>query len=80
LQNYTIFREDYCPSCSWVDGSDSRVETRTTLGFRSIVLVYGTTPKEVMIEQTLDWCRRMTEGYSELNEEMRTKLGKEWDY
>jgi hypothetical protein len=33
-----------------------------------------------MIEQTLDWARRRTDGYADLNRDMRRKLGKQWDY
>lgn len=33
-----------------------------------------------MLEATLDQARRDTDGYSELNRDMRKKLGKEWDY
>lgn len=42
--------------------------------------VYNRTLKDVMIEQTLDWARRRTDGYSDLSEDLRKKLGKEWDF
>jgi hypothetical protein len=52
-----------------------KLEQRQVL--EALCLIHDTTPKEVMNEQTLDRCRRKTEGYDELSKEMRKKLGKE---
>jgi hypothetical protein len=44
--------------------------------YSSIPKSTGVTPKQVMLEQTLDWCRRETDGVDDLYKVMRKKLGK----
>ena len=46
----------------------------------ALCLIHDITLKQLMREQTLDWCRREADGADDLYKRMRKKLGKEWDF
>lgn len=71
IQSYEM-KEDEVPQCWLKPGQRKVVEALCAVNDISV--------KDLMVEQTLDWCRRRTDGYSELSRDMRKKLGPECDY